>query len=167
MGQMPPIDIAGIGFGPSNLGLAIAIEEYNVTVGEADALRAHFFERKERFGWHPGMLLPDTTMQVSFLKELVTQRNASSSYGFLNYLADRGRLADFINRGDFFPLRAEFHDYLSWAAARVRVPVDYATEIDTVTWRAGVFELHTPDRASSVRETWCSAVDYGPSCRPV
>ena len=92
------------------------------------------------------MLLPDTTMQVSFLKDLVTQRNASSSYGCLNYLADRGRLADFINRGDFFPLRAEFHDYLSWAAARVRVPVDYATEIDTVTWRAGVFELHTPDR---------------------
>ena len=28
----------------------------------------------------------------------------------------------------------------------MRVPVDYATEIDTVTWRAGVFELHTPDR---------------------
>ena len=32
------------------------------------------------------MLLEDATMQVSFLKDLVTLRNPASEYGFLSYL---------------------------------------------------------------------------------
>ncbi|RPA19743.1 lysine N(6)-hydroxylase/L-ornithine N(5)-oxygenase family protein [Gordonia sp. OPL2] len=137
----PLVDVVGIGFGPSNLGLAIAIEEHNLTAGPQQAVTAKFFEKKDAFGWHSGMLLPGTTMQVSFLKDLATQRNARSEYTFLNYLTERGRLTHFINRQDFFPLRAEFHDYLCWAADRVRIPVEYSTDVTAVRWDGDHFEV--------------------------
>ncbi|AZG44380.1 lysine N(6)-hydroxylase/L-ornithine N(5)-oxygenase family protein [Gordonia insulae] len=137
----PVVDLVGIGFGPSNLALAIAIEEHNLTAGPHETVAARFFEKKDAFGWHSGMLLPGTTMQVSFLKDLATQRNARSAYTFLSYLAERGRLTHFINRQDFFPLRAEFHDYLCWAADRVDLPVEYSTEVTGVRWADGHFEV--------------------------
>ena len=122
-------DVVGIGFGPSNLGLAIAVEEHNAAAAPEDRLSARFLERQERFGWHRGMLLEDATMQVSYLKDLVTLRNPTSSYSFLAYLKDRDRLADFINYGSNFPTRLEFHDYLEWAAQRVADRVDYGAEV--------------------------------------
>jgi L-ornithine N5-oxygenase len=118
----PAVDVAGIGFGPSNLSLAIALHE-------RAGLSARFFERQPEFGWHRGMLLEDATMQVSFLKDLVTMRDPASDFSFVAYLTERGRLADFINRKTLFPLRIEFHDYLSWAAARVDELVDYGSEV--------------------------------------
>ncbi|MFW0790731.1 lysine N(6)-hydroxylase/L-ornithine N(5)-oxygenase family protein [Gordonia sp. CPCC 205333] len=138
------LDVVGIGFGPSNLAVAIAIEEHNWASAPNAQITARFFEKKDKFGWHPGMLLPGTTMQVSFLKDLVTQRDATSSYTFLNYLAQRGRLTHFINRQDFFPLRDEFHDYLEWAADRVEIPVDYSAEITDIDWDGTAFVLTAP-----------------------
>ncbi|MEV6717763.1 SidA/IucD/PvdA family monooxygenase [Lentzea sp. NPDC051208] len=122
----PVLDLAGIGFGPSNLALAIAVEEHELPV------RARFFERQPRFGWHRGMLLEDATMQVSFLKDLVTLRNPTSSFSFLCYLRDRGRLIDFVNHKNLFPLRKEFHDYFEWAAERVGHHVSYGAEVSGV-----------------------------------
>ena len=107
----PPVPVAAA----SARALAIAIEEHNETA--ATPLTARFFERRARFEWHPGMLLPGATMQVSFFKDLATQRNTRSAYTFLAYLADRGRLADFINLQTFFPLRSEFADYLGCCAS--------------------------------------------------
>src|SRR5688572_29294308 len=92
-------DIVGVGFGPSNLALAIAAAESAAPVG------AVFLERQETFGWHRGMLLDDATMQVSFMKDLVTLRNPASRFSFLCYLHSRGRLIDFINHKSLFPLR--------------------------------------------------------------
>ncbi|QRY64656.1 lysine N(6)-hydroxylase/L-ornithine N(5)-oxygenase family protein [Gordonia sp. PDNC005] len=126
------IDIVGIGFGPSNLGLAIAIEEHNSTAPQADRLTATFVESKHAFAWHPGMLLPGTTMQISFLKDLVTQRNTTSEFSFLSYLADRGRMAHFINHQTFFPTRREFHDYLGWAEKKVSADVRYGARATAV-----------------------------------
>ncbi|MBB3037943.1 lysine N(6)-hydroxylase/L-ornithine N(5)-oxygenase family protein [Hoyosella altamirensis] len=125
------IDIAGIGFGPSNLALAIAIEEYNETASQP--LRAVFFERQERFGWHRGMLLDGTSMQVAFPKDLATFRNPRSRYTFFSYLHDQDRLVDFVNHQTFFPSRKEFHAYLEWAADRVCADVRYGTTVTSVT----------------------------------
>ncbi|MFT4044300.1 MAG: SidA/IucD/PvdA family monooxygenase [Gordonia sp. (in: high G+C Gram-positive bacteria)] len=138
---VPTYDVVGIGFGPSNLALAIALEEHNQTAEQP--ISARFVERRGEFAWHPGMLLPGATMQVSFFKDLATQRNPRSSYTFVAYLAERGRLADFINLQTFFPLRAEFADYLAWAAGRVDVPVDYGTAVTDVEWHDGAFEMTT------------------------
>ncbi|MDX1892204.1 lysine N(6)-hydroxylase/L-ornithine N(5)-oxygenase family protein [Mycolicibacterium sp. 050158] len=121
------LGVVGIGFGPSNLGLAIAIEEHNETCEPTQVITAEFVEAKPEFSWHGGMLIPGTTMQISFLKDLASQRNVRSRYTFLNYLTDRGRLNDFINYQTFFPTRLEFHDYLEWAAARVSATVHYGS----------------------------------------
>lgn len=121
------LGVIGVGFGPSNLGLAIAIEEYNESNPRERALTAEFLETKPEFGWHTDMLIPGTTMQISFLKDLASQRNVRSRYTFLNYLTERGRLSEFINHQTFFPSRLEFHDYLEWAADRVEATVHYGS----------------------------------------
>ncbi|MFI1480006.1 lysine N(6)-hydroxylase/L-ornithine N(5)-oxygenase family protein [Streptomyces sp. NPDC020747] len=122
-------DLIGIGFGPSNVAMAIALGEHNARAGEQEAITAHFFEQQPCFGWHRGMLIDDATMQVSFLKDLVTLRNPASEFSFLCYLKSKGRLIDFINHKNLFPLRVEFHDYLEWAAAQVEDMVSYGHEV--------------------------------------
>ncbi|MCT2588782.1 lysine N(6)-hydroxylase/L-ornithine N(5)-oxygenase family protein [Streptomyces sp. N2-109] len=129
-GDASPVrDLLGIGFGPSNVAMAIALREHTARVGAQEAVTAHFFEQQPRFGWHRGMLIDDATMQVSFLKDLVTLRNPASEFSFLCYLKSAGRLIDFINHKNLFPLRAEFHDYLEWAAAKVEDMVSYGHEV--------------------------------------
>jgi L-ornithine N5-oxygenase len=125
-------DLIGIGFGPSNVAMAIALSERNARVDRQEAVTAHFFERQPSFGWHRGMLIDDATMQVSFLKDLVTLRNPTSEFSFLCYLQSKDRLIDFINHKNLFPLRVEFHDYFEWAAAKVDDMVSYNHEVIAV-----------------------------------
>lgn len=143
-------DFVGVGFGPSNLGLAIAILEYNESCEPGERLTACFVESKDSFAWHPGMLLPGTSMQISFLKDLVTQRNASSRFTFLNYLSEKGRLNHFINLQTFFPSRIEFHDYLSWAASKVDASVRYGTRAVEVFDTGDGFGVRIEGRSSGV-----------------
>ncbi|GAA2889725.1 lysine/ornithine N-monooxygenase [Actinoplanes cyaneus] len=126
-------DLVGIGFGPSNLALAIAIAEHNDRCAPGERLRAVFLEKQDDFGWHRGMLFEDATMQVSFLKDLVTMRNPASDFSFVSYLHAQGRLADFINYKSMYPLRVEFHDYLRWAAGRMKDSVRYGHAVTDVT----------------------------------
>jgi len=133
-GTHPPLvyDLLGVGFGPSNLALAVAIAEQcesHKSLGENARIATTFLEQKERFGWHGGMLLDDSMMQISFLKDLATTRNPTSQYSFLAYLAARDRLADFINQKSFFPSRIEFHDYLEWAASHFAGLVEYSARV--------------------------------------
>ena len=118
------VDVAGIGFGPANLALAIALHET-----DGHDLTAAFFERQPEFGWHRGMLIEDATMQISFLKDLATMRDPRSEFSFLCYLHDKGRLVDFINHQILMPSRMEFHDYLAWAAAKLDHVVSYGAEV--------------------------------------
>ncbi len=124
-------DVVGIGFGPSNLSLAVALDELEAKPG-GRAIDAVFFERQEQLGWHRGMLLPSAKMQVSFLKDLVTFRNPGSPYSFISYLHAAGRLPAFTNRKDFFPSRREFHDYLNWVEAQFAKYVVYDSEVVSV-----------------------------------
>ncbi|NED12202.1 lysine N(6)-hydroxylase/L-ornithine N(5)-oxygenase family protein [Streptomyces sp. SID9124] len=133
-GDAAPVhDLIGIGFGPSNVAMAIAISEHNARSGTREAVTAQFFEQQPAFGWHRGMLIDDATMQVSFLKDLVTLRNPASEFSFLCYLKSKGRLIDFINHKNLFPLRVEFHDYFEWAASQVDDLVSYDHEVVGVT----------------------------------
>ncbi|MFD0689364.1 lysine N(6)-hydroxylase/L-ornithine N(5)-oxygenase family protein [Actinomadura fibrosa] len=117
-------DVVGIGFGPSNLALAVALEEEH-----GAGMDAVFFEKQPAFGWHRGMLIDGATMQVHFLKDLVTMRNPSSRYSFLSYLHAKDRLIDFVNHKTMFPTRLEFHDYLEWTAASFADRVRYGSEV--------------------------------------
>ncbi|MBK0868147.1 lysine N(6)-hydroxylase/L-ornithine N(5)-oxygenase family protein [Saccharopolyspora sp. HNM0986] len=127
--QGPVHDVLGVGFGPSNLALAVAVEEHNRRCAEQEQLTAGFVERQPRFGWHRGMLIEGTTMQVSFLKDLVTMRDPASDFSFLSYLHGKDRLVDFINHKTMFPTRVEYHDYLEWAAGRLEHLVQYDAEV--------------------------------------
>ncbi|MGC4984733.1 lysine N(6)-hydroxylase/L-ornithine N(5)-oxygenase family protein [Streptomyces sp. DT193] len=124
-------DVVGIGFGPSNLSLAIALEEHGASTPQ-HPVTTHFFERQPAFGWHRNMLLPSTTMQISFLKDLATYRNPLSRYSFVSYLHASDRLVQFVNNQDFFPTRQEFHQYLEWAAAALSDRVTYGTEVTSI-----------------------------------
>lgn len=122
-----PFDVLGVGFGPSNLALAIALDE--ISQARNLPLAIHFIEKQAAFLWHGDMLLPDSDMQISFLKDLVSLRNPTSPFTFIKYLHEKGRLEAFINQKIFFPSRIEFNDYLRWAAARFEEQVSYAEEV--------------------------------------
>ncbi|PYC16925.1 lysine N(6)-hydroxylase/L-ornithine N(5)-oxygenase family protein [Pseudomonas mosselii] len=123
-------DLIGVGFGPSNLALAIALHEQHH--GQR-APTVRFLEKSANFTWHEHMLLPDTRMQVAFLKDLVSLRNPKSHFSFINYLHEKGRLQAFINLKTFYPSRHEFSDYLTWAASHFDDRIDYGHEVITVT----------------------------------
>lgn len=125
------VRVIGLGFGPSNLALAVT----NCDVAEGSGqppIDCLFLEQQVSWSWHPGMLLEDTNLQVSFLKDLVTMRNPRSRFTFLCYLQEQGRLHEFINLRDFFPLRVEFDDYLKWAAHKVKDVVRYGQRVESV-----------------------------------
>ena len=123
-------DILGIGFGPSNLALAIALEETGRR--RREPWRAAFLERQTSLAWHVDMLLPGTDMQIAFVKDLVTLRDPTSPFSFLNYLHENGRLTAFLNLKTFNPSRIEFNDYLRWAAAKLDGHVCYGETVDRI-----------------------------------
>ena len=119
-------DLIGIGFGPSNLALAIALEERGQVQGPLNAL---FLDKQADYRWHGNTLVTQSELQISFLKDLVTLRNHTSAYSFVNYLKAHGRLVDFINLGTFYPCRMEFNDYLRWVASHFEAQSRYGEEV--------------------------------------
>ena len=114
------VELLAVGAGPSNLGLAVALEELAPELAD----NALIIERNPTIEWQSGLLLPWAKSQVSFLKDLVTLRNPRSRFTFLNFLKSTGRLDDFINLGHQSPYRLEISAYLNWVAdslTRVRV----------------------------------------------
>ncbi|MEY9933103.1 L-ornithine N5-oxygenase [Catenulispora sp. GP43] len=124
-------DLVGIGFGPSNLAVAIAAQE------NEPALRTVFFDRKPSFSWHSGLLFGAAEMQVSFTKDLITQCNPRSRFSFLNYLFEKRRLDKFINLRTFYPSRNEFNGYYAWAAEQFDKDVSWGTEVLAVSAEPG------------------------------
>ncbi|KAG1878377.1 L-lysine 6-monooxygenase (NADPH-requiring)-domain-containing protein [Suillus subluteus] len=112
-------DVIGLGFGPANLAVAGALLEQSRETCPISVNKSLFIERYPEFKWHPGMLLPGTRMQISFLKDLATLRSPQSPITFVAYLHSQNRLVDFINRGCITPTRKEYSDYLAHAARYV------------------------------------------------
>ncbi|EAU88505.1 lysine/ornithine N-monooxygenase [Coprinopsis cinerea okayama7 len=125
-------DLVGLGFGPANIAIGAALTEKWQQDPTFSIKNTLFIEKHEVFRWHPGMLLPDAKMQISFLKDLATLRTPNSPYTFLSYLHSEDRLLSFINRGSTVPSRKEYSDYLAWAAQKVQdngVKVKFGHEI--------------------------------------
>ena len=105
-------DVIGVGIGPFNLGLAALLDG----VDDVDAL---LFDARERFEWHPGLLLDEADVQVPFLADLVTLADPTSRHSFLAYLHDRGRLYRFYFHERLHASRREFAAYYRWVAERL------------------------------------------------
>ncbi|APD11329.1 hypothetical protein UC34_15545 [Pandoraea vervacti] len=142
-----PHDLIGVGFGPSNLALAIALEEHcGQRLGPARFL---FLEKQPEFTWHGNMLLSNSRMQIAYLKDLATLRNPRSRFTFINYLHEKARLSAFINLQSHYPTRREYNDYLRWAAAHFHGQCAYGetvTGIEPVRERDQVVALQVHSR---------------------
>ncbi|GAA2894917.1 lysine N(6)-hydroxylase/L-ornithine N(5)-oxygenase family protein [Streptosporangium fragile] len=136
-------ELLALGAGPSNLALAVALEELEPEL----ATRTLIVEQHENVAWQRGMLLPWTQSQVSFLKDLVTLRNPQSRFSFVNYLHSVGRLHEFVNLGSFTPYRMEISNYLLWVAESLtRVRIQYGRRcvaVDPVLSPGGRIERWT------------------------
>lgn len=127
------VEVLAIGAGPSNLALAVAIEESGVTGLAADTL---ILEQHPDVQWQRNLLLPFARSQVSFIKDLVTLRNPQSRFSFLSFLHAKGRLDEFVNLGTFNPFRREISEYLQWVANSLdHVGVRYNARVRSVTPR--------------------------------
>ncbi|WFC98198.1 taxifolin 8-monooxygenase [Malassezia yamatoensis] len=120
-------DLAGIGFGPANLALCIALHESEEA--KLKNFSMIFLEMQPQFAWHPALLLPGAQLQVSPIKDLATMRDPTSAYSFLNFLHSQGRLAQYINREQTVPSRREWSAYLAWAAQRMDCYVRYSRKV--------------------------------------
>src|SRR3712207_5952507 len=103
----PPWDALGVGIGPFNLSVAALADTL-------PQLRLRFFDQRAEFQWHAGLLFPNATIQVSFLKDLVTLADPTNRYSFLNFLFHTGRLYRFLNVNFGRASRIEFNQYLRW-----------------------------------------------------
>ena len=128
-----PLDLAGIGIGPSNLSLACLLES-------VPEVRSRFFERRGSFDWHPGMMMPGVELQSSFLKDLVTPVLPTSRWSFVSYLVAHKRLYAFLNANYDAVPRQEFARYLAWVANGVD-GLRYGTDIRDVEHRDDRFVL--------------------------
>ncbi|MFF2842622.1 lysine N(6)-hydroxylase/L-ornithine N(5)-oxygenase family protein [Paenarthrobacter sp. NPDC057981] len=138
-------DVAGIGVGPFNLGLAALSEP-------VDNLDCVFLDRRESFDWHPGMMLEPAHLQVPFMADLVTLADPTSPFSFLNFLKQTGRLYRFYIRENFYPLRAEYNQYCQWVAGQLE-SVRFSTDVLDVSYDDGVYSLSVqgPDGAEVLR----------------
>ncbi|WP_405015220.1 lysine N(6)-hydroxylase/L-ornithine N(5)-oxygenase family protein [Kitasatospora sp. NBC_01539] len=120
-------DVLGIGFGPANLALAIALEE------EGHDLDVRFLEARPGPSWQSAMMLPGSDIQNHPVRDLVSLRNPRSRYTFINYLFENGLLLDHLNVPMEFPLRKEYAQYVAWVAGHFSRLVDYGVHVTGVT----------------------------------
>lgn len=121
-------DIVGVGIGPFNLGMA-------ALASSIPGLRTRFYERAAAFDWHPGMLIEGTSLQVSFIADLVTMVDPCSRFSFLSYLKNAGRLYQFAIRDNNFVSRHEYNLYCKWVAGELPC-LQFGTEVTEVRYDA-------------------------------
>jgi L-ornithine N5-oxygenase len=124
---MRHVDIVGVGFGPANVALAIALEEANFGGTVA------FIEKGEGPSWQSEMMVAGADIQHNPLRDFVTPRNPVSPYGFLSYLHATGRLWDYLNLSAHYPPRSEYAEYVKWVAQRFRDKTSYGRSVSNVT----------------------------------
>lgn len=109
MNKQTHYDLIGVGIGPFNLSIA-------ALAATQAQLSSMFFEKKPHFAWHPGLLLQDSKMQTSFMKDLVSCVDPTSPYSFMNYLVRNRKVYPFLASGQAVISRLEFSDYMGWVA---------------------------------------------------
>ncbi len=120
------VDFVAIGVGPMNLGLACLTE----SIAELDGV---FLDKKDKFNWHPGMMLQDTTLQIPFMADLVTLADPTNPFSFLNYIKEQGRIYSFYIRENFLVLRNEYNKYCQWAIQKLP-NIHFDTEVTNVVY---------------------------------
>ena len=127
----------GIGVGPANLSLASLMHSHR-------EITNLFLDKKDSFGWHDGQQMPDTSIQVGMLKDLVSLSEPTNAFSFLAYLHELGRIYHFLNaQFDAVP-RQEFRNYMEWAC-RKNENILFGQEVESVEY-TNTFRIHTSSR---------------------
>ncbi len=135
-------DIIGIGIGPSNLSTAALLDP----VKEINSI---FFDAKKEFQWFPGMLFPEATIQVSWLKDLVTLVDPTSRHSFLAFLAHKKRMYRFAMARFPRVKRREFNQYFQWVSQSLD-NLHFDTCVESVVFKDNHFTLkHSNGEANS------------------
>src|SRR5262245_33505311 len=153
-------DIVGVGFGPGNIAVAVALEEMGWTGS------CLFLEKATEPGWQAGMLLPGMDTQHHPLRDFATPRNPRSRFGFLSYLHAEGRFFDFLNLGLQYPLRSDYAGYVKWVARHFDHQVSYGEEVVEISVKqvrgANFLCLQT----RSGKEVWTRSLVFAPGRSP-
>ncbi|MBK2094191.1 SidA/IucD/PvdA family monooxygenase [Francisella philomiragia] len=131
-------DIIGIGIGPFNLGLAALLND--------KPINCLFFDKKDNFSWHPGLMMNWTTLQVPFLADLVTMADPTSEFTFLNYLHKKNRMYKFYFKENFFIPRQEYNDYCLWVSQKCN------------SCKFGYEVINIEHQIDSLNKAWCITV---------
>ncbi|MFZ5962428.1 SidA/IucD/PvdA family monooxygenase [Thalassococcus sp. BH17M4-6] len=119
-----------IGAGPGNLGLAALAR--SLTPGQIDI---GIIERRHDLTWHQDQILPGTTLQNSWYRDLVMSADPTSHFTFANFLHRQGRFQRFLSSGITAPSRAEISQYFQWVGAELGV-VETGTQCTSLRYDA-------------------------------
>jgi lysine N6-hydroxylase len=125
--------LIGIGIGPFNLGLAALTEPLT-------DISTLFFDQSESFDWHPGLMLPNATLQVPFMADLVTLADPTNKYSFLNFCKLTARIYPFYIRENFNILRKEYNCYCQWVATQL-TNVRFGHEVIAIDYNNNLYEV--------------------------
>lgn len=138
-------DLIGIGIGPMNLGLS--------ALAHPTPLRTLFFDESEQFSWHPGMMIKDSMMQTSFISDLVTLADPTSSFTYLNYLRSINRLHTFYFYEQLLISRQEYNAYLKWVASQLD-DLSFSTRVIDVQDTGDSYEVLVENVLTGERATY-------------
>jgi lysine N6-hydroxylase len=155
-----PLDLAGVGIGPFNLSLAALLTHLprvdpirSARTSSQAPVRFGFYDRRDSFQWHPGLLFPQAELQVSHLKDLVTLVDPTNPCSFLAFLANQKRLYRFIIARFPAVKRVEFDEYYRWVSKSLP-DLYFGSGIAMVDFQDGLFRLQTDND----REVWARNV---------
>ncbi|MEU6275754.1 SidA/IucD/PvdA family monooxygenase [Streptomyces populi] len=142
---MPDLDLIGIGVGPANLSLA-------ALSAPLTEVRAEFLETGSEFRWHPGLMLPDSQLTVTYFRDLVTLVDPTSRFSFLNFIVQEGRAFRFLEANGLSCSRREFEQYYQWAAAQLP-SIRWNKRVESVSITDDGFQVTTGGGESRTAKT--------------
>ena len=160
MAVAPVRDIAAIGCGPFNLGLAALAS----TVKGLDLVA---FDECRELSWHSGLMFADARLQLSFIADLVSLVDPTHPLSFLAYLRDVDRLYHFYVRETFHPTRREYEAYLRWVLAKLP-SVRLSHRVEAVSWdeRQRCFAVQGVRSDGSELRVWAKNLVLGLGTEP-
>jgi lysine N6-hydroxylase len=118
-------DCIGVGIGPSNLSLACLLDPVR-------EISLRLLDQRSGFVWHEGVLLADATIQVAFMKDLVTLVDPTNRFSFLAFLRDQKRLYQFLNARFCAAKRTEFNQYFQWVCRNLGDTLEFSQKVRSV-----------------------------------
>lgn len=158
-GEHGVYDVVGIGYGPANLALAIALDEF------ATPPRSLFIDREPEPRWQREMLLAGSDIQHNPIRDLVSLRNPRSRYSFINYLFENDRLIQHLNLPTTYPLRTEYTAYIDWVRRTLPANVRYGLAAENISYgdrRPGLYSI----RLSTGETVLARSISLGPGRTP-